>query len=62
MHPLKDQREGVKYGRGVKYGVTPVTQKFISEAVSGNQSGFKWAIIGIYAIAVLRFYLKCMFK
>ena len=23
MHPLKDQREGVKYGRGVKYGVTP---------------------------------------
>ena len=25
MHPLKDQREGVKYGRGVKYGVTPAT-------------------------------------
>ena len=24
MHPLKDQSEGVKYGRGVKYGVTPV--------------------------------------
>ena len=24
MHPLKDQRKGVKYGRGVKYGVTPV--------------------------------------
>ena len=23
MHPLKDQREGVKYGRDVKYGVTP---------------------------------------
>ena len=23
MHPLKDQREGVKYGRGVKYGITP---------------------------------------
>ena len=23
MHPLKDQREGAKYGRGVKYGVTP---------------------------------------
>ena len=23
MHPLKDQTEGVKYGRGVKYGVTP---------------------------------------
>ena len=26
MHPLKDQREGVKYGRGVKYGVTPATR------------------------------------
>ena len=26
MHPLKDQREGVKYGRGVKYGVTPVSK------------------------------------
>ena len=24
MHPLKDQRKGVTYGRGVKYGVTPV--------------------------------------
>ena len=24
MHPLKDQREGVKYGRGVNYGVTKV--------------------------------------
>ena len=23
MHPLKDQRKGVKYGRGVKYGITP---------------------------------------
>ena len=23
MHPLKDQRKGVKYGRGVKYSVTP---------------------------------------
>ena len=22
IHPLKDQRKGVKYGRGVKYGVT----------------------------------------
>ena len=27
MHPLKDQREGVKYGRGVKYGVTPEFSK-----------------------------------
>ena len=27
MHPLKDQREGVKYGRDVKYGVTPVFTK-----------------------------------
>ena len=29
MHPLKDQREGVKYGRGVKYGVTPVFVKWV---------------------------------
>ena len=27
MHPLKDQREGVKYGRGVKYGVTPAASE-----------------------------------
>ena len=25
MHPLKGQRKGVKYGRGVKYSVTPVS-------------------------------------
>ena len=30
LHPLKDQREGVKYGRGVKYGVT---LGYISETV-----------------------------
>ena len=31
MHPLKDQREGVKYGRGVKYGVTPVSRKWLKQ-------------------------------
>ena len=30
MHPLKDQREGVKYGRGIRYGVTPVCADRIS--------------------------------
>ena len=42
MHPLKDQREDVKYGRGVKYGVTPVAQPsgentstFVTTGLSG---------------------------
>ena len=30
MHPLKDQREGVKYGRSVKYGVTPEKTQYIA--------------------------------
>ena len=38
MHPLKDQREGVKYGRGVKYGVTPAV--FSTEPWPTVCSGF----------------------
>ena len=33
MHPLKDQREGVKYGRGVKYGVTPGRNRRIKNGI-----------------------------
>ena len=32
MHPLKDRRKGVKYGRGVKYGVTPARSKVNSRS------------------------------
>ena len=41
MHPLKDQREGVKYGRGVKYGVTPVSQRVSDLAWTKAKSGAK---------------------
>ena len=34
MHPLKDQREGVKYGRGVKYGVTPDSHELRHSVIS----------------------------
>ena len=37
MHPLKYQREGVKYGRGVKYGVTLVFAKKLRPILGLNK-------------------------
>ena len=42
MHPLKDQRVGVKYGRGVKYGVTPVLGLAKGSALRLVGSGLKF--------------------
>ena len=60
MHPLKDQREGVKYGRDVKYGVTPAL-KDPDYILLGGLSGIKIHVLisftGIYKLCMEKYLL-----